>query len=151
MRDFFSRYADRIEPVPFSGCWIWTGSCTPKGYGTINRGGLTLLAHRCAYAAVHGSPDGLVIRHSCDTPCCVNPDHLTGGTYAENTADMVLRGRLNPPSGERSHTAKTNWGAVQMIRTFAGEGASRRWLSHVFDLHYNTVSAIVAGRTWRSQ
>ena len=35
-----------------------------------------------------------VVRHTCDNPRCINPKHLTGGTYIDNMRDCKLRGRL---------------------------------------------------------
>jgi hypothetical protein len=35
----------------------------------------------------------MVLRHSCDNPPCVNPDHLVPGTCADNSRDMVERRR----------------------------------------------------------
>ena len=52
------------------------------------------LAHRTAYALLVGPiPAGAVLRHGCDEPRCVRPDHLRPGTHAENAADRVARGR----------------------------------------------------------
>lgn len=36
---------------------------------------------------------GDVVRHSCDNPSCINPDHLTVGTQQENIADRRNRNR----------------------------------------------------------
>jgi hypothetical protein len=38
-------------------------------------------------------PPNMVIRHKCDNPKCINPDHLELGTPYDNSADMVARGR----------------------------------------------------------
>lgn len=37
-----------------------------------------------------------VVRHSCDVPRCINPSHLSVGTYLQNSDDMCSRGRSRP-------------------------------------------------------
>lgn len=92
----------RCELLPWTGCWIWMGDVSIEGYGRLTRkiqGRVhVLLLHRVTYAVSRGldpltlSPDHCV-RHSCDTPCCVNPDHLELGTWPDNVRDSVDRGR----------------------------------------------------------
>lgn len=70
-------------------CWPWTGQ-TSGGYGICGREG----AHRIAYRFEHGNiPKGMLVRHSCDNPICVNPAHLLMGTVQDNTNDMLERQR----------------------------------------------------------
>ncbi|MZE53776.1 HNH endonuclease [Streptomyces sp. SID5770] len=75
-------------------CWLWTRGRTASGYGKFNLNGQTVYAHRASYEAYVGPiPAGLFILHSCDTPACVNPDHLRPGTHQENMRDRDTRGR----------------------------------------------------------
>lgn len=76
-------------------CWPWMGSTNADGYGTFNVGGRVMGSHRYALERALGRPlaPGMVTRHACDNPPCCNPDHLSEGTVAQNSADMVERGR----------------------------------------------------------
>ena len=48
--------------------------------------------HRKVYYEATGElPE--VVRHKCDNPRCVNPEHLEGGTQKDNMQDCVQRGR----------------------------------------------------------
>jgi len=56
--------------------------------------GKYLKAHRMAWVAFCGAiPNGLHVCHKCDTPCCVNPDHLFLGTISDNAWDRARKGR----------------------------------------------------------
>lgn len=81
-------------------CWPWTGLRNPLGYGRIYADGKHQLAHRFGFG-LRGHPltPEEVVMHACDNPPCQNPRHLTAGTTADNTADMIAKGRnkLPPP------------------------------------------------------
>lgn len=51
-------------------------------------------AHRFSWF-LHKGPvaDGVLIRHLCNNPPCVNPAHLAEGDCLENSADMMRAGR----------------------------------------------------------
>lgn len=89
---------DGSIPVPFSGCWLWTGVLNRSGYGQTRPpgtgGNKRVLAHRVSYEAFVGPiPPGLFVCHSCDVRCCVNPDHLFVGVNLDNCRDMASKGR----------------------------------------------------------
>lgn len=85
-----------------NGCMEWTGYGNQFGYGrlcvTMADGTPKLkTAHGLAYEFATGElppPKGkMVLMHSCDNRRCIEPSHLRLGTYAENNADCVAKGR----------------------------------------------------------
>ena len=71
-------------------CWIWMGSLCGPGYGQIrvteNGQSKRVLVHRWMYERRFGPPPPrAVVHHLCDTPRCVNPEHLMAVTHGENT------------------------------------------------------------------
>lgn len=89
--------------VTSSGCYEWRGSRNDQSYALFNN----QRVHRLIYEIDRGvSLSGLdIVRHSCDNPPCVNPDHLLLGDHKDNMADMVERrrhwkhGRAHCPNG----------------------------------------------------
>ncbi|MBN9472299.1 MAG: HNH endonuclease [Bosea sp.] len=93
---FAARFWAKVDKRAPEECWRWTASVNEHGYGRIatDRRRGPVLAHRASYEMHYGSlPEGKIVRHKCDNPRCVNPGHLVAGSHAENTADMMRRGR----------------------------------------------------------
>lgn len=83
-----------------SGCIRFTGHLDGEGHGRIMVARVKYMAHRLSYSINKGPiPDGYVVRHKCDNPSCINPEHLEVGTQADNIADKVSRGRQARGSG----------------------------------------------------
>lgn len=102
-----------------TGCWEWSLYKVAAGYGRITVNSKILYAHRYSYSVHHGVDiAGLVVRHKCDNPCCVNPEHLISGTQKENVRDISLRGRRNDHTGERNYRAKFSDFEVEAMRLF---------------------------------
>jgi hypothetical protein len=81
--------------------------------------GKLVKAHRYAWARQHGEiPKGLIVRHKCDNPKCVNHEHLDVGTHTDNVADMDARGRrINAqPKGSRCAASKVKEADIPKIR-----------------------------------
>lgn len=92
---------NRSMPIPFAGCWIWTGACGGDGYGNTTVDGKQIGAHRLSWTAFRGPiPAGIHVLHHCDISSCVNPDHLWLGTHADNMADRSRKGRARWRRGE---------------------------------------------------
>lgn len=104
------RFWARVGPPNHRGCREWNGSPGPNGYGLVQGSvryrGYSFLAHRVAWALSNNQepPPGLIVRHSCDNPSCCEPAHLLIGTHADNTADMIERGRANFAGGSKGRT-----------------------------------------------
>lgn len=90
-----------------AGCWLWRANSVGGNHGaaygqfTVTiapRRQAHVYAHRVAWALSHGIiPEGAEIMHSCDTPLCVNPAHLSLGTRLANMRDAAEKGRLHVP------------------------------------------------------
>jgi len=148
---FFERYGDKIEYGAPSGCWLGTGTVTVRGYGQISVGGKNRRAHRAAFEAENGPiPAGLMVRHKCDTPPCVNPDHLLVGTNDDNVRDREERGRT--PWGRDCRWTKISAETVRTVREtyvpnhpeFSGAALARR-----FGVSFQLISAIINRKVWR--
>lgn len=67
---------------------------TAAGYGLFSLRGKHVLAHRYSFELHHHPiPEGKFVCHHCDVRTCVRPDHLFVGSAADNTADMMSKGR----------------------------------------------------------
>ena len=84
------------------GCWIWTGTVTDFGYGSISVKNKMLKVHRVSYELFVGPiPAGAEIDHLCHNPGCVNPEHLRPVTRKQNRENHRGSAQSNSRSGIR--------------------------------------------------
>ncbi len=77
-----------------SGCWLWQAGKDSNGYGKLQISGKSTGAHRISWELTNGPvPEGMLVLHTCDTPNCVNSNHLFIGTNTDNMRDKVSKGR----------------------------------------------------------
>lgn len=100
IKPLIERFLSFVDKKSETECWNWTGA-KALGYGILAKGWkqTPYKACRLSYELFVGPiPNGLYIRHKCDNPACVNPNHLEPGTQKQNMQDASKRGRLNPIS-----------------------------------------------------
>jgi len=120
----------RTMPVTETGCLLWTGSTSSKGYGFMWVGGSVIGAHRYAWERANGPiPEGLYIDHLCYTPACCNIDHLRLATSAENSRNKS-GAYANNTSGYRGVSWDKNAGKWRAQLTLDGK---KRYLGYFTD------------------
>lgn len=139
-----------VQRDPRTGCWVWTGYRL-KGrmpYGQAKFEGFRGPAHRLAWLLLRGRLGvGELLCHTCDNPPCCNPDHLFVGTAADNSADMVAKGRQ--AKGERNGASHLTAVDVAAIRAaYAAGGVSHRVLGARYGVHYTAIGKITRGQRW---
>ena len=104
------------------------------------------LAHRWVYAEHHGlcmfEIEGEVVRHSCDTRLCVNPQHLVLGTQSQNMHDKKRPGKI---------VKKLTLEDAAAIKVRLGNGEVLRTIAKDFGVSTTMISNIKRGKAWRTE
>lgn len=139
---------DRVRAIGWlvadSGCWEWRGYRDTFGYPMIMFANKAVRVHRYIFEQNSGESiaPGNVIMHSCDNPPCVNPNHLSQGTQAENILDMVAKGRHKKGMGRLSEQD------VRDIRRRVRSGDAQRAIERDYGLSGGSVSRIMSGKNY---
>lgn len=125
-------------------CLLWQGTTT-NGYGRIQRKYEVVHAHREVHRLATGeSPE--VVMHVCDTPLCINPEHLRSGTGRENTQDMVDKGRQ--ARGARNASTKLTEQQAREIRAALAAGVPILRLARAYGISRGALYAIRYSKSW---
>lgn len=146
----FKDLMERInsKSVNVNGCLIWQGAnnCT---YGVISYKGKRYFAHRAVYEELRGLKDkNNDVCHTCDTPLCVNVDHLFEGSRSENMQDCVSKGRARNGQlkGSQVPTAKLNEQKVLEIRS---SSKTRNQLAKIYNVSPGCIKAVRLRKYWK--
>ena len=142
------RFWAKVKKTP--GCWIWIGSKNNMGYGLIwvAEDQRNWPAHRVSWKLRHGRlARRICVLHRCDTPACVNPDHLFLGTKGDNSQDAATKGRMM--HGERHAQARLTWAQVEAIRAEYVKGVfGFKKLGQKYGVSPSLVTLIVQRKIW---
>ncbi len=147
-------------------CWLWTGVVLTDGYGgwgiKHNKHHYSYRVHRISYSLTNNIsiPSNILVCHKCDNSLCVNPDHLFLGTPADNSADMVAKGRSGKgrkkistscARGEKHGRAKLTATEIQKIRTIAlqPDRPSYKQIGQQFGINQSHVYNIIKRKVWK--
>lgn len=148
-----AKFFARTIPEPNTGCLLWTGYGNKKGYG-ITRFWPSgdRLAHRVAWFIAHGPvPEGLLVLHRCDTPACVNVEHLFVGTPRENNDDRDAKGRwrvVGQP-GERNGMAKISDADAERVFPLYLSGKTQWQIGEILGVSQTQIGNILRGKERR--
>lgn len=150
-------------------CFEWTGPVNNQGYAVLSLNDQTntgikrvVSGHRYSYEKHIGKiPEGMVVMHSCDNPSCVNPKHLSLGTWADNNKDRSSKGRSGSRvfsaeqkekyslmfRGSGSPTAKLTEELAKEIKYDRSLGCNRA--STKYGVSPSVIKSIRSGRSWK--
>jgi HNH endonuclease len=113
------RFWHHVDKKSDAECWNWLGRLDKNGYGSLRTPQTQLRAHRVSFQ-IHNSTkiEGLIVRHLCNNPSCVNPAHLASGTQTDNMRDRELAG--NVPRNETHPNMKFTDDVVEQVRNLTG-------------------------------
>lgn len=138
-RPILDRFNEAWMAEPNTGCYLWIKATDKNGYGVIKRSGerLMIKAHRLSWILSNGEiPDNLCVLHKCDTPQCVNPEHLFLGTPADNNIDKMNKGRCNS-------YVKQTFAVICQIRDEYRLGASYEQLAVKYNYNPGHIAQII--------
>jgi hypothetical protein len=150
---FYERMMEGNEKA----CWIWQGHILekPDNYGMMcvqNMRGKRqwcCWAHRLSWEIYRGEiPEGMNVLHTCDTPPCVNPNHLFLGTRGDNNHDRHRKSRTAVGEEMPQHKL-TEEEVIEIREKYATGQYIQQELADEYGVAGNTISYIVNRKRWK--
>lgn len=152
--DNFTTVSPRfVGEIQDNGCIFFQGAKDGAGYGkyftkdgkqaTVTR---AVLAEKLGYEL----PTYMDACHSCDTPSCINPEHLWAGTRSQNLLDASKKGRTQGKSHPLSN-AKLDWEKVREIRQKLAAGERMKDVAEAYSVGRKTIHDIKYHVTWKQE
>jgi len=152
-KTILDRFMDKVEMIPDCGCWIWMGSLDASGrkstrrYGTMFYNGKREQAHRVSWEIYNGQiPKHMLVLHRCDTPSCVNPNHLFIGTHLDNMKDCINKNRRVNHIGTLNGHAKLSADDIMKIKM---DNRTPKEIAHTYNMSRNHIYKILNGNVWK--
>src|SRR5690606_41641365 len=109
-------------------------------YGTIRFQTHNHWTHSVVSEREHGYPPE-VVPHTCDTPPCMNPQHLRAGTKQDNSYDMMDRSNISKKTTPEQREE-------MYVRYMAG-GVTQQQLADEYGINQTVVGRIIRVRKRR--
>lgn len=133
-----NRFWEKVNKM--ESCWLWTAGCDSDGYGSFHLNGKDEKAHRMSWFLMYGEWPDLLVLHTCDTPACVNPEHLFLGDNKANVDDALDKGRW--PEGENHVRCKVPEAVLTDIRFKVALGLTCAYVGKQYGLGPSQVHRI---------
>jgi len=94
----------------------------------------------------------MMVCHTCDTPSCINIDHLFLGTNQDNVDDMVRKGRQSHHGSPGMHGEKhpqSKLTTEQVIRIREYKGITNREIAEIYGVSVTNINNIRNYKIWK--
>lgn len=132
-----------------SGCVLWMGGKDRKGYPVARWKIKHWYVHRLVLMRKlrQAIPPHILACHSCDTPGCINPDHLWPGSISDNNKDAAEKKRSRGAQGLNNGQSTLTREQVLAIRT---SDMTDRAMANFYGVAINTIWKARTGRSYQN-
>ena len=131
-------------------CIIIDSHYVCKGYPKIKINGKMQLVSRMVYKYCWGEiPDGMIIRHKCDNPGCINPSPLEIGSHKDNSDDKIKRGRYRHANSKGTKTPRCKLTEQDIIDIRNDKKSTNKELAAKYGVTHSAISCIRLYKSWK--